>query len=205
MNKKKKTWCKEDEYRSLSAEMTLKVEENEKKVLEAYAEVDELQKQNKLMEEILQKCNEELRLVTNQNELKLQQLLNQIDSKEKKVEMMSQELEIKSKQLEEVQRKRDEKDKALTKQIQLLRIEIRKLMLEEHALSKADPTELMTRMLMQENNDEEIRFDNLTSALEIFKTQHNELKRNLHVEQTEKENMKEKISQLEGELKKKVD
>ncbi|WVZ16022.1 hypothetical protein V8G54_013588 [Vigna mungo] len=195
----------QDEYRILSAEMTLKVEENEKKVLEAYAEADELQKQNKLMEEILQKCNEELRLVTNQNELKLQQLLNQIDSKEKKVEMMSQELEIKSKQLEDVQRKRDEKDKALTKQIQLLRIEIRKLMLEEHALSKADPTELMTRMLMQENNDEEIRFDNLTSALEIFKTQHNELKRNLHVEQTEKENMKEKISQLEGELKKKVE
>ncbi|XP_017440438.2 uncharacterized protein LOC108346027 isoform X2 [Vigna angularis] len=195
----------QDEYRSLSAEMTLKVEENEKKVLEAYAEADELQKQNKLMEEILQKCNEELRLVTNQNELKLQQLLNQIDSKEKKVEMMSQELEIKSKQLEDVQRKRDEKDKALTKQIQLLRIEIRKLMLEEHALSKADPTELMTRMLMQENNDEEIRFDNLTSALEIFKNQHNELKHNLHVEQTEKENMQEKISQLEGELKKKVE
>ncbi|QCD94838.1 hypothetical protein DEO72_LG5g2927 [Vigna unguiculata] len=190
----------EDEYRSLSAEMTLKAEENEKKVMEAYAEADELQKQNKLMEEVLQKCNQELRLITNQNELKLQQLLNQIDSKEKKVEMMSQELEIKSKQLEDVQRHRDEKDKALTNQIQLLRIEIRKLMLEEH-----DPRELVTMMLMQENNDEEIRFDTLTSALEIFKTQHNELKHNLHVEQAEKENMKEKISQLEGELKKKVE
>jgi len=32
----------EDEYRNLSAEITLKVEENEKKVMEAYAEDDEL-------------------------------------------------------------------------------------------------------------------------------------------------------------------
>ncbi|ESW24281.1 hypothetical protein PHAVU_004G116900 [Phaseolus vulgaris] len=196
---------KEEEYRSLSVEMTLKVEKNEKKVIEAYAECDELQKKNKLVEEIIQKCNQELRLITNQNELKCQQLLNQIDSKEKKVEMMSKELEIKSKQLEDVQRHRDEKDKALRKQIQLLRTEIRKLMPEEHVLSKVDPTELMTMMLMLENSDEEIRFDTLMSAVEILKTEHNELKHNLHVEQAEKENMKEKISQLEGELKKKVE
>ena len=76
--------------------------------MDAYAEADELRKQNKLMEEMLQKCNQELRLITNQNESKLQQLLNQIDSKQKAIEMMSQELEIKSKQLEDVQRHRDE-------------------------------------------------------------------------------------------------
>ncbi|CAJ1952758.1 unnamed protein product [Sphenostylis stenocarpa] len=190
----------QDEYRSLLVEMTLKVEEHEKKSMEAYQEANELQNQNKFMEEIVQKCNQEIRVITNQNELKLQQLLNQMDSKEKKVEMMSQELEINSKQLDDVQRHRDEKDKALTKQIQVLRIEIRKLMLEEYALSKADPTE---HMLMQEKNDEEIRFDTLMSEVEIFKTQHDELKHNLHVEQAEKENMKEKISQLEEEVKKK--
>jgi len=195
----------QDEYQSLSVQMALKVAENENKVMEAYAEADELQKKNKLMEEILQKCNQELGLIKNQNELKCQQLLNQIDSKEKKVEMMSQELEIKSKQLEDVQRHMDEKDKALRKQIQLLRTEIRKLMPEEHALSKVDLTEPITMMLMQENSDEEIRFDTLMSAVEIFKTQHNELKHNLQVEQAEKENMKEQISQFEGELKKKVE
>ncbi|TKY45166.1 myosin-9 isoform X1 [Spatholobus suberectus] len=193
----------QDEYRSLSVEMTLKVEENEKKTMEAYAEADELRKQNKLMEEMFQKCNQELKLITNQEELKLQQILNQIDSKEKTVEMMSQELEIKSKQLEDLRRHRDEKDEALSKQIQLLRIEIRKLIVEEHALSKAEPTEHMNRIIMQENNDEEIRLGTLMSEVEIFKTQYNELKHNLHMEQAEKENMKKKISQLEGELKKK--
>ncbi|KAG5012380.1 hypothetical protein JHK86_024641 [Glycine max] len=53
--------------------------------------------------------------------------------------MMSQELQIKSKQLEDVHRHRDEQDEALSKQIQLLIIEIRKLMAEEHHLSKTEP------------------------------------------------------------------
>ena len=118
--------------------------------------------------------------------------------------MMSQELEIKSKQLEDLQRHRDEQDEALSKQIQLLRIEIRKLMAEEHALSKTESKENMTTMLMLENNDEEeIRLGTLMSEVEILKTQHNELKHRLHMEQAEKENMKKKISQLEGELNKK--
>ncbi|KAK7380301.1 hypothetical protein VNO78_32809 [Psophocarpus tetragonolobus] len=174
------------EYRSLSAEMTLKIDENEKKTMETYAEAEELQKHNKLMEEMLQKCNQELRHITDQNELKLQQLLNQIDSKEKKIEMMSQELEIKSKQLEDVKRHRDEEDEALSEQIQLLRIEIRNLMVEEHAMFKTEPTERATTMLMQEYNDEEIKIGTLMSEVEVFKTQHNQLKHNLHMEQAEK-------------------
>ena len=52
---------------------------------------------------------------------------------------MRQELEIKSKQLEDVQRHKDEQDEALSKQIQLLKIQIRKLMAEEHDLSKTEP------------------------------------------------------------------
>ncbi|KAG4388272.1 hypothetical protein GLYMA_09G139300v4 [Glycine max] len=187
----------------LTCQCFQKVEENEKKTMDAYAEADELRKQNKLMEEMLQKCNQELRLITNHNESKLQQLLNQIDSKQKAIEMMSQELEIKSKQLEDVQRHRDEQYDALLKQIQLLRIEITKLVAEEHALSKTEPKEHISTMLMQENNDEEIRLGTLMSEVEILKTQHNELKHRLHMEQAEKENMKKKISQLEGELNKK--
>ncbi|KAL2334672.1 hypothetical protein Fmac_015885 [Flemingia macrophylla] len=193
----------QDEYRSLSVQMTSKVEENEKKTMEAYEEADELREQKKLTEVMLHKCNQELRLMTNQNELKLQQLLNQINSKEKTIEIMSERLEIKSKQLEDVHRHMEEKDEALSKQIQLLRTEIRKLMVEELTLSKAEPAEHMTTMLMQENNDEEIRLVTLMSEVEIFKTQHKELKRNLRMEQAEKENMNKKMSQLEGELKKK--
>ena len=88
--------------------------------------------------------------------------------------MMSQELEIKSKQLEDVQRHRDEQYDALLKQIQLLRIEITKLVAEEHALSKTEPKEHISTMLMQENNDEEIRLGTLMSEVEILKTQHRE-------------------------------
>ncbi|KAL1319349.1 hypothetical protein HN51_071639 [Arachis hypogaea] len=193
----------QDEFRRLSVEMASKVEENEKMIVKANAEADELQKQNKLMEETLQKCNQELRLITNQNDLKLQELLNQINSKEKTVEMLTQELEGKSKQLENVQSQKDEKDHALSKQIQVLRIEIKKLMVEKHAFSKAKPTEQMTEVVLQGNQDVDKILGTLMTEVEILKNHHNELTNILQKEHAEKENMCKTISQLEGELKKK--
>ncbi|KAE9617361.1 hypothetical protein Lal_00034537 [Lupinus albus] len=180
-----------DEYKRLSVEMAMKVEENEKMTIKANAESDELRKQNKLLEEKLQKCKEELRLMTNQNELKLQELLNQIDSKGKTIEMMSQELENVSEQFEDVQKYSDEKEEAFSK-----------LMIENYALSKGKPTEKVTKIIMQENKNEDTILGTLLSQVETFKIQHSELKDSLHKEQVEKENMKKHISKL-GELKQK--
>ncbi|KAI4351757.1 hypothetical protein L6164_006079 [Bauhinia variegata] len=188
----------QEEYRMLSVEMASKVEESEKVTLKAIAEADELQQKNKLMEEMLQKCNRELRLVNDQNELKMKELWNQIDLKEKTIEHMSQELEKKSKELEDAQRHTEEKDDALFRQLQMLKSEIRKLM-----------TEHVTEMMMQKNNkrgdldEKEMTLAGLLSEVETFKIQHNELKHSLHKEQIEKENMKKKISHLQGEMKKK--
>jgi len=53
-------------------------------------------------------------------------------------------------------------------------------------------------MLIQENNGEEIRFNTLMLIVEIFKTQRNELKHNLHVQQVQLDNMKEKYLYFEG-------
>ncbi|KAJ1391057.1 NT-type C2 domain [Sesbania bispinosa] len=205
----------QEEYRLLSVEMASKVEENEKMAMKAVAEADELRQQNKLMEEMLHKCNQEVRLVTEQNELKLQELLNQIDSKSKTIEQMSQEVAIKSKQLEDAQRHRDEKDAAFSKQIQMLRSQIKKLMEDECTLSKSKLTNNKPEMVRTDAErtpeghpimplkDEEMIFGTLLSEVETFKMQHKEIKHNLHKEQVEKENMKKQISQLEGELKKK--
>ncbi|XP_027363520.1 paramyosin [Abrus precatorius] len=204
----------QEEYRMLSVEMAQKVEENEKMITEAVAEADELRRQNKLIEEMLHKCNQELRLITDQNELKMQELLNQIDSKAKTIEQMSQELEVRSEQLEDAQRHGDEKDAAFSKQIQMLRSQIKNLMEEECTLSKPKLTKNLTEMvranaeIVHEGqpiitpNDEMI-LGTLLSEVETFKNQHNEIKQSLHKEQVEKENMKKQITQLEGELKKK--
>ncbi|CAL0303392.1 unnamed protein product [Lupinus luteus] len=173
----------QDEYRSLSVEMAMKVEENEKMTIKANAESDELRKQNKLLEEMLQKCNEELRLMTKQKELKLQELLDQIDSKEKTIEMMSRELENESEQLEDVQRYSDEK-----------------LMIEDYALSKGKPTEKVIKIIMREKKNEDTILGTLLSEVETFKIQHTQLKDSLHKEQLEKENMEKHISKLEGKL-----
>ncbi|KAK4280357.1 hypothetical protein QN277_011989 [Acacia crassicarpa] len=197
----------EEEYRMLSVEMSSKIEESEKMTKRAVAEADELRQQNKLMEEMFQKCNQELRLITDQNESKHQELLNQIDLKEEEMEQMSEELESKSKQLEEAQRQRNEKDEAFSVQIQTLRSEIKKLMAEENKLAKS--TEHGTVITKQERHKEindlgkEIPLNALLSELQIFKMQHDKLKHNMHNELVEKENMKNKISQLQREMKKK--
>ncbi|XP_061369541.1 uncharacterized protein LOC133312380 [Gastrolobium bilobum] len=205
----------QEEYSLLSIEMASKVEENEKVTMKAVAEADELRHQNKLIEEMLHKCNQELRLITGQNELKVQELLNQIDSKAKTIEQMSQELEVKSKQLEDAQRHRDEKDAAFSKQIQMLRSRIKKLMAEECALSKPKLTKNMTEIVRTDGettldgqpimtpNDEEMILGTLLSEVETFKIQHNEIKHSLQKEQVEKEDMRKQIYQLEGELRKK--
>ncbi|KAE9611306.1 putative transcription factor bZIP family [Lupinus albus] len=192
----------QEEYRILSIEMSSKVEVNEKMTMKAVEEADELRQKNRLIEEMLQKCNQELRLITDQNQLKLQQLLDQIDSKGKTIEQMSQELEVKSKQLNEAERHSDEKDAAFSKQIQMLGSEIKKLMAEEYVLSKPKPTKNITKM---ERTDPETTcvVETILSEVETFKIQHNEVKHSLHKEQVEKESMKKQISQLEGELKKK--
>ncbi|KAF7821836.1 MAR-binding filament-like protein 1-1 [Senna tora] len=188
----------QEEYRMLSVEMASKVEENERMKMEAVAEADELRQKNKLIEEMLQKCNQELRLITDRNELKHQELLNQIDLKGKAIEEMSKELESKSKQLEDAKRERDEKDEAFSVQIQMLRSEIKKLMVEESKMTK--PTEKKERNDLEKKD---ITLDGLLSEVQIFKIQHNKLRHSMHNEQVEKENMKNKISQLQGELKKK--
>ncbi|KAG4397913.1 hypothetical protein GLYMA_10G236100v4 [Glycine max] len=196
----------EEEYRLLSVEMSQKVEENEKMTMKAVAEADALRHQNKLIEEMLHKCNEELRLITDQNELKMKELLNQIDSKAETIEQMSQELEVKSKQLEDAQRQKDEKDASFSKQIQMLRSQI-KMLMAEGALSETNLTKNTTETQKGERlmipNDEEKILGTLLSEVETFKNQHNEIKQSLRKEQVEKENMKKQISQLEGELKKK--
>ncbi|KAG4395071.1 hypothetical protein GLYMA_20G158400v4 [Glycine max] len=196
----------QEEYRLLSVEMSQKVEENEKMTIKAVAEADELRHQNKLIEEMLHKCNEELRLITDQNELKMKELLNQMDSKAETIEQMSQELEVKSKQLEDAQRQKDEKNASFSKQIQMLGSQIKMLMadgsLSETKLTK-NTTETQKGQRFMTSNDEEKMLVTLLSEVETFKNQHNEIKQSLRKEQVEKENMKKQISQLEGELKKK--
>ncbi|KAK8467492.1 hypothetical protein PHAVU_007G069700 [Phaseolus vulgaris] len=195
----------QEEYRLLSVEMVQKVEENENMAMKAVAEADELRHQNKLIEEMLHKCNQELRLITDQNELKMKELLDQRDSKEKIIGQMSQELEVKSKQLEEAQRHYDEKDASFSKQIQMLRSQI-KMLMEDGVLSekvREDAKIAQKGQPLMMSNDGEMILGTLLSEVETFKNQHIEIKHSLHREQVEKESMKKKISQLEGELKKK--
>ncbi|XLR27499.1 hypothetical protein HN51_040779 [Arachis hypogaea] len=76
-------------------------------------------------------------------------------------------------------------------------------MVEKHAFSKAKPTEQMTEVVLQGNQDVDKILGTLMTEVEILKNHHNELTNILQKEHAEKENMCKTISQSEGELKKK--
>ena len=121
----------QDELRKLSAEMTSKVNENEKQTTKARAEANDLRVQNRILEEMLQKSNDQLELIK-----------DQIDAKAKNVEQISLELENKTKQLEYAELRKEEKHEALTMKIQMLKAEIERLTEENSNITKQEEEKL---------------------------------------------------------------
>ncbi|KAL5811192.1 hypothetical protein ACOSQ4_027760 [Xanthoceras sorbifolium] len=126
----------QDEFKKLSVEMASKLDENDKVVMKALAEANELRMQKKVLEEMLQKAKDELDLIKDQNGVKVQELLNQIDLKEMQIEEMSLELDDKSKQLECVQKSEEQKLETFAMEVQMLKTEIEKLKMERNNLSE---------------------------------------------------------------------
>ncbi|XP_009349344.2 sarcolemmal membrane-associated protein [Pyrus x bretschneideri] len=131
----------QEEFRKLSVEMTSKVDETEKQVTKVMTEANELRRQNRILEEMLQKANEELELIKGETEVKLQDLVNQIEVKAKRIEQMSSELDNTSKQLEKVKRREEEEHEALSMKIQMLEAEIERLT-DENSNSRQEKDKL---------------------------------------------------------------
>ncbi|KAM2281657.1 hypothetical protein ACFX1S_042225 [Malus domestica] len=131
----------QEEFRKLSVEMTSKVDENEKQATKAMTEANELRRQNRILEEMLQKANEELELIKGETEVKLQDLVNQIEVKAKRIEQMSSELDNTSKKLEKVKRQEEEEHEALSMKIQMLEDEIERLT-DENSNSRQEKDKL---------------------------------------------------------------
>ncbi|KAG8381337.1 hypothetical protein BUALT_Bualt06G0111900 [Buddleja alternifolia] len=58
----------QEEFKQLSAEMSMKIEENEKIAQKALSEADDLRQKNEVLEELLQKAKEELQIRTDKSE-----------------------------------------------------------------------------------------------------------------------------------------
>lgn len=135
----------QEEFRSLSREMSLKVDENDKQVTKAQTEASELRLQNRILEDKLQKATEELNLFKHQEKVKLQELMNKIDLKEKQMGQVSSELHNMSQQLECAQKREEEKHEAFLTEVQMLRAEIERLNMEKSNLSQQEDEKVRLR------------------------------------------------------------
>lgn len=135
----------QEEFRTLSREMSLKVDENDKQVTKAQTEASELRLQNRILEDKLQKATEELNLFKHQEKVKLQELMNKIDLKEKQMGQVSSELHNMSQQLECAQKREEEKHEAFSTEVQMLRAEIERLNMEKSNLSQEEDEKVRLR------------------------------------------------------------
>ncbi|KAK9197837.1 hypothetical protein WN944_013020 [Citrus x changshan-huyou] len=126
----------QEEFRRLSVQMASSFDANEKVAMKALAEASELRMQKRHLEEMINKASEEALSLRDDYETKLCQLSNQLNVKTDQIEQMLKEINNLSNQLEE-QKKHDEEDSgALSLEIQQLKADTEKLMMDNKSLSE---------------------------------------------------------------------
>lgn len=210
----------QEEFRSFSLEMSLKVDENEKQATKAETEASELRLQNRFLEGKLLKATKELELFKDQEKVKLQELVNKINLKDKEIGQVSLELNNKSQQLKSAQKHEEEKHEAFLTEIQMLRAEIERLNKEksnvvdeeDEKVRLRDETERMKKAvfekerLIQRLNKEK---ENLEAKFALAKQEARKEFKNSHASEqcntsdllTEVASLSEKNKSMEKELK----
>ncbi|XP_024028650.1 myosin heavy chain, clone 203 [Morus notabilis] len=210
----------QEEFRSFSLEMSLKVDENEKQATQAETEASELRLQNRILEGKLLKATKELELFKDQEKVKLQELVNKIDLKDKEIGHVSLELNNKSQQLKSAQKHKEEKHEAFLTELQMLRAEIERLNKEksnvveeeDEKVRLRDETERMkkavfekerlTQRLNKEKENLEAKFALAKQgARKEFKNSHASEQCNMSDLLTEVASLSEKNKSMEKELK----
>ncbi|GMI99612.1 hypothetical protein like AT5G52280 [Hibiscus trionum] len=164
----------QEEIKRLSVEMAGRLDENEKMTMKAVAEANDLELQKINLEEMLQEANQELRLLKDQTAIEREHLTYQLDLKEKQIAEMLMELDDKTAQLEYAQKQEKEKQEAFSKEIQMLKTEIKKLEEQRSQFSdqakQSDETKKVktsnekTEMLIQRWNKERDELEKKTAS-----------------------------------------
>ncbi|KAM7274219.1 hypothetical protein ACFE04_028883 [Oxalis oulophora] len=190
----------QEKFKSLSVEMTSKLDENENLTNEALAEGNELRAQKDFLEAKLQKATEELELIKDQNEAKCQELSKQI-------EKMSLQLDQQSKKLQYADKCEKEKLKDQMGQMKtpsscsetaklIQRWNEEREILEKKFSSAKKEAETARKEVMSMSglkDEKEMMMRNLQSEVE-------KLKHSLSGEKLEKDNLQKEISQLRDKI-----
>ncbi|KAI3458157.1 hypothetical protein Pfo_014820 [Paulownia fortunei] len=191
----------QEEFKQISAEMSLKIEENENLAQKAVTEANDLRHKNEVLEELLQKAKEELEIVRDQYERILRERPDRnegIAESNKNSEMAekktifndeSQQMKTAMEESETLQRWKSEKED-LERQLASVTKEAEKLMQENVS---------MKSQIDQKKTKEE----NLHLEVKKLRLKNNEVKSHLLELQLEKEGLKKEMFKLQGGLRKK--
>ncbi|CAA0824641.1 Myosin heavy chain-related protein [Striga hermonthica] len=181
MSNKNVTERLQEEFTQISAEMSLKIEENEILAQEAIKGANDLRQKNEVLEEDLQKAKEELRIMKDQYETILRERQEQNDSiagTSKQSETMEES--------ETFQRWKSEKDD-LERRLASVRIEAENLMQEN--VSMKSQVDL-----------KKTKEDNLLLEVKKLRVKNNEVRSLMLEVQLENEGLKKEVSKLQESL-----
>lgn len=178
----------QEEFKQISAEMSLKVEENEKLAQKAVAEANDLQQRNEILEGLLQKAKEELQIIRDKHERTIKEHLEQNKGIARNNKNSEEELKT-VRESETLQRWKSEKED-LKRQLDSVMKEAEKLMHENVS---------MKSQIEQKKTKE----DNLQLQVKKLRIKNNEAKSHLLELEQEKEGLEKEMSKLQGDLRKK--
>ncbi|KAG6413961.1 hypothetical protein SASPL_126677 [Salvia splendens] len=175
----------QEDFKQISSEMSLKIEENEKLAHKAVVEANDLRQKNEALEGLLQKAKEELQMIRDKHERTIREHSeeNETISGSKPYQKTT------TKESETLQRWKSEKEN-LERQLDAVRKEAEKFMHENVS---------MKSQLQQKKTKE----DNLLLQVKKLRTTNNEAKSHLLELEQEKEGLKKEMSKLQGNLRKK--
>ncbi|KAM3408920.1 hypothetical protein ACQJBY_001763 [Aegilops geniculata] len=117
----------QEEFKSLSSQVSSAFSANERLLVQARKEAAELQLQKSQLEELLQKAHEDATSVQEQHRVKIQQLLTLVDFKSNEIDRLVVELKSKSDEFENQKRSDESKLNDLSEEIEQLKAKIEKL------------------------------------------------------------------------------
>ncbi|KAH6835759.1 hypothetical protein C2S53_002948 [Perilla frutescens var. hirtella] len=179
----------QEEFEQLSAEMSLKIEDNEKLAQRAFAEANDLHQKNEFLEELLQKAKEEVQIIRDKHERTIREYSEKNDGIARNNKNSEEELKTTIKETETIRRWKSEKED-LERHLDSVRKEAEKLMLENVAMKS-------------QIEHKKTKEDNLQLQVKKLRIKNNEAKNHLLELEQEKESLKKEMSKLQGDLRKK--
>ncbi|KAH6783927.1 hypothetical protein C2S52_008886 [Perilla frutescens var. hirtella] len=179
----------QEEFEQLSAEMSLKIEDNEKLAQRAVAEANDLHQKNEFLEEQLQKAKEEVQIIRDKHERTIREYSEKNDGIARNNKNSEEELKKTIKETETIHRWKSEKED-LERHLDSVRKEAEKLMLENVAMKS-------------QIEHKKTKEDNLQLQVKKLRIKNNEAKNHLLELEQEKESLKKEMSKLQGDLRKK--